>query len=73
MKDETSQTLFKKFGVVGAIFVVLGAIIAAIIVGLIAGRIAFAFDVSEFWARLIGFGGGALTLQLLIGWSKRSS
>jgi len=72
MKDETSQTLFKKFGVVGAIFVVLVAIIAAIIVGLIAGRIAFAFDVSEFWARIIGLGCGMAALNLCIAWAKGS-
>ncbi len=70
MKDETSQALFKKFGVVGAIFVVLGAIIAAIIVGLIAGRIALAFDASEFWARIIGFGCGMVVLNLCIARAK---
>lgn len=72
MKDETSQTLFKKYGVVGAIFVVLGAIIAALIVGLIAGRVAFVFDVSEFWARLIGLMCGMAVLNLCIAWAKGS-
>lgn len=71
MKDETSQALFKKYGVFGAILVVLGAIIAAMVIGFVGAWISAYFGAELWLAKVIGFGVGAGALNLGVSLARR--